>query len=527
MGIYLNPGNDSFKRILNDTYVDKTGLLDFINATIDTAGCLTCISRPRRFGKSFAAKMLCAYYDKSCDSRELFQGLRISQMSSYEKYRNRFDVIYLDITWFLSRAKEVDRVVFDIQEAVIEELRSAFPENIKEEVDYLPEALLQIAQATGERFFIIIDEWDAIFRERKEEEALQREYIQLLRGLFKGGLATDVSIAGAYMTGILPIKKYGTQSALTDFREFTMTNPFVLTEYVGFTEKEVQDLCSRFDMDFDSMRQWYDGYSFDGSSPVYNPNSVMSALKFRQFTSYWTKTETYESLKQYIVMNMDGLKDAIITMLGGEKVPVELGTFQNDVTSFANRDDVLTLLIHLGYLAYDTSESEVYIPNLEVADAFRSAVKGADWSEVSAALSQSEQLLKATINGDSNTVAAMLESVHETFASILSYNSEEALACAVSLAYFTARNYYEIIREFPAGKGFADYAFLPCRNADKPAILIELKYNQSADTAIRQIKENRYDGALRSYQGNLLLVGIIYNKDGKEKKRHTCVIEKI
>ncbi|MCD7742471.1 MAG: AAA family ATPase, partial [Ruminococcus sp.] len=233
MGIYLNPGNKGFQTILNGTYVDKTGLIEYVNGTINTPRKLTCFSRPRRFGKSFAAKMLCAYYDKSCDSHSLFEGLEISTKDSYEKHINKYDVIYLDITWFITRSKNKgENVVFDIQTVVIDELKKSFFNCVDENETFLPDALLSISHKLGNKFIIIIDEWDALFREAKNDEALQKEYVQLLRGLFKGGTATDETIAAAYMTGILPIKKYGTESALTDFKECSMTRPGKLASYV-------------------------------------------------------------------------------------------------------------------------------------------------------------------------------------------------------------------------------------------------------------------------------------------------------
>ncbi len=375
MGDYLNPGNDGFKQIINDIYVDKTGLIDYINDTIGKPRPLTCFSRPRRFGKSFAAKMLCAYYDRSCDSRSLFEGLTISKSDSFEKHLNKYDVIYLDITWFISTTPDIEHVVTELQEKVIADLKDTFGNITDISEPSLPRMLSHIAGKTGKKFVVIIDEWDALFREAKENTRLQEEYVRLLRGLFKGGVTTDRMIVAAYMTGILPIKKYGTESALTDFREYTMVDPLNLAEYIGFTEEEVKNLCNHYNMDFDQMKQWYDGYSFSDVRSVYSPNSVINAVHFRKIKGYWPTSGTYESLKNYISMNFDGLKDAIIAMLGGEKVRVRTERFQNDMTSFRSKDDVLTLLIHLGYLAYDELSKTIFIPNLEVADIFRDAVE--------------------------------------------------------------------------------------------------------------------------------------------------------
>lgn len=333
---------------------------------------MICVSRPRRFGKSFAAKMLCAYYDKSCDSKSLFEGLEIAKDPSFEAHLNQYDVIYLDIIWFISSCEKGRNIVEYIQKQVIKELKKVYP--FLGEIISLPLALSKISEQTGSRFIIIVDEWDALFREAKEKDTLQKEYMQLLHGLFKSGL-TDGMIEAAYMTGILPIKKYGTQSAITDFAEYTMTSPKKLAKYTVFTESEVKNLCEIYHMDFAETPKWYGGYSFKGTGSIYNPNAVIQAMKNGEFGTYWTETETYESLKVYIDMGLDGLKQAIVAMLSGENYPVDIRIFQNDMTSLDSKDDVLTLLVHLGYLAYEISTESVYILNEAVRREFIRAVK--------------------------------------------------------------------------------------------------------------------------------------------------------
>ena len=520
MGIYLNPGNEEFKRIIKSNYIDKTGLIAFINGTLGTKDKLTCVSRPRRFGKSFATQMLCAYYDKSCDSRELFSDLDIAKDASFETHLNKYNVIYLDITWFISTVSDVKNTVSYLQEQVVQELCSIY--NVAEEERSLPMVLARIAEATGRKFIVIIDEWDALFREAKDNTLIQKEYIQLLRGMFKSSL-TDKMIEAAYMTGILPIKKYGTQSALTDFREYTMVQSKKLAEYMGFTEKEVRDLCQKYGMDFTETKSWYDGYTLSRVDSVYSPNSVIQAIVNEEFGDYWTETETYESLKHYIGMNEDGLKDAIIFMLGGGRCKINTRTFQNDLSNINSRDDVLTLLVHLGYLAYDQETKEVYIPNQEVADEFKNAVENSGWEGISAALHASEKLLEDTIRGDVEAVAKGIDEVHATNTSVLAYNNEQALSCVITIAYYVARKDYTLVRELPAGKGYADIAFIPRKHTDKPAMIVELKWDKSATGAINEIKEKQYAGILDEYQGNLLLVGINYDKNSK---KHECVIEK-
>ena len=278
-------------------------------------------------------------------SRKLFQNLKISEDPSFEKYLNRYNVIYLDITWFISNVPNIRDTVSYLQKKVIHELHNLYP-HIQENDETLPMILSEISVSTGEKFFIIIDEWDALFREAKENILLQEEYIQLLRGLFKSSL-TDTMIEAAYMTGILPIKKYGTQSALTDFREYTMIQPKKLAEYVGFTESEVQYLCQKYHMDFNDMKKWYDGYSFRSIPSVYSPNSVMESIKNEEFATYWTQTETYESLRMYINADFDGLKEDIISMLAGNRCRITTRKFQNDMINIGSKDDIMTLLVHL------------------------------------------------------------------------------------------------------------------------------------------------------------------------------------
>lgn len=384
MGNYLNIGNAGFQSVIKGRYVDKTGLIEYINSTLGTKEKLTCVSRPRRFGKSYAAQMLCAYYDKSCDSKQLFANLEISKASSFEAHLNQYDVISLDITLMISNAKKIEDVVGNIQKKVIEEVCIEYP-SIKR-ADSLIETLAFAVETSGKRFIVIIDEWDALFRETKNNTAVQKEYIQWLRSMFKSTL-TDKAIEAAYMTGILPIKKYGTQSALTDFQEYTMLRPGRLKRYAGFTEEEVRELFKNAALEFEEAKKWYDGYCFGSDIHIYSPKSVMDALKFEEFGNYWTQSETYESLKIYIDMDLDGLQEAIMDMLVGKAYKINSRTFQNDMTTIRSKDDVLTLLVHLGYLAYDSRNKTVSIPNEEVRDEFIDAIENGDHKELAKLIS--------------------------------------------------------------------------------------------------------------------------------------------
>lgn len=522
MGNFVNRGNSSFASARkSQIYIDKTGLLDYTNSVMDTEQRYICVSKARRFGKTLTAGMLMAYYSRGCDSESLFRDLAIAKSAAFKEHLNQYDVIHLDIAYLLVQIKDSSKTVSLLQEYVIEELKGIYPGILSDQDRMLPFALSKIYQARGTGFVIIIDEWDAIFREDRYGTDAQKEYIDLLRGLFKGEQSKDF-VKLAYLTGILPIKKYKSESALNNFDEFTMASPKRLAEYVGFTEQEVARLCEEYGMDFSEAARWYDGYSFPRLKHVYNPNSIVKAMLSGEFDNYWTSTVTYESLKDYISMDFDGLKGCVIQMLAGGRCPVNTDTFENDMTSFKNRDDVLTVLIHLGYLAYDRDRKEAYVPNEEVRSAFANAVGGTDWSPVVQAMQKSSRLLAATWNKDCQTVAKGIDEVHMANSSILEYNDENALSCVISLAYYNAVNEYTLIREFSSGKGYADLVFLPRKHSDKPAMVVELKYHQSSESAIAQIKDRKYPESLEEYEGNLLLVGIAYDKRTKE---HSCCIE--
>ena len=414
------------------------------------------------------------------------------------------------------------KVVSYIQEQVIAELKTEYPECVLDTDISLPSVLAKINALTKEQFIIIIDEWDCLFREDKNNEKLQKEYINLLRGLFKG-TPLGAFLKLAYITGILPIKKYGTQSALNNFREHTMVSPRQMAEYVGFTETEVKNLCEAHDLSFKEMQRWYDGYYFDKTGHVYSPNSVIEAVDNREFGNYWSRTETYESLKTYIAMDFKGLRQLIVDMLGGSGCSIDVESFQNDITSFYSADDVITLLIHMGYLAYDNKTKKVFIPNEEVRSVFLRAVKNDGWNDVIKAVNKSEALLQATLAMDEKTVAQMIQEVHMQNVSSLIYNNEISLSSVIALAYYSACKDYTLIREMPTGSGFADMVFLPKRSSLNPALILELKWDKTARGAISQIKNKKYVSALQEYKGNILLVGISYEK---KSKKHQCRIEK-
>ena len=525
MGRFLNPDNAAFKRTLNSKiYIDKTELLDFTNQVINTNAAFICNSRPRRFGKSVTADMITAYYSKGCDSKKLFSDLKIGSLDGFEESLNKYDVIHFDVQWCLEPAGNPKNFVNYITENIVDELRENFPQIITEKISSLPDALSNINAKTGKQFIVIIDEWDVLIRDEAAEFEVQDEYINFLRGLFKGTEPMKY-IGLAYITGILPIKKLKTQSALNNFDEYTMLDAGELAGYIGFTQDEVKTLCTEYGADFEKVKHWYDGYRL-GDYHIYNPKAVVSVVTKRLFQSYWSQTGSYETIIPLISKNFDGLKNAIIEMLSGDMVKVDTGTFQNDAVNFSNRDDIITYLIHLGYLAYDEKCKCAYIPNEEVRQELLKATRQKKWKEFIEFEKQSDNLLDATLDMDNKKVSEIIEKIHMEYASVIKYNDENSLSSVLTIAYLSSMKYYFTpIRELPAGRGFADFVYLPKPEYTDfyPALVIELKWNKNVRTALEQIKQKQYPKSLLSYTGDILIVGIIYDK---KDKVHKCEIER-
>ena len=427
------------------------------------------------------------------------------------------------LRWFLTNCEDADNVVAYITKTVLDELREVYPEILPLEVVSLPDGLSRVKNRTGQKFIIVIDEWDVLIRDESANKKVQDEYIRFMRGMFKGTEPTKY-IQLAYLTGILPIKKERTQSALNNFREYSMLNAGPLASYIGFTEEEVKSLCETYKKDFIEVKRWYDGYQL-GEYHVYNPNAVVSLMTDGNFQSYWSGTASYDSIVLLINMDFDGLKTAIIEMLSGVSVEVDVASFQNDVANIGNKDDVLTYLIHMGYLAYSNVFRKAFIPNEEIRQELIRATRRKKWNEMLIFQKESELLLDATLDMDGETVAAQIEKIHEEYVSVIQYNNENSLSSVLALAYLSAMQYYfKPVRELPTGRGFADFVFIPkpeYKN-DYPALVVELKWNKSAKSALQQVKDRRYPDSIQNYMGDILLVGINYNK---KDKKHECVIE--
>ena len=525
MGRFVNPDNSAFQVALNSRiYVDKTGLIEYTNSVLDTTNAYICNSRPRRFGKSYAANMLAAYYSKGAESEQMFSGLEISKNTDFKKHLNKYDVIHIDIQWFLANCNDVDNIVSFITKSVLDELREIYPEVLPLEVTTLPDALSRIKNCTEQKFVVIIDEWDVLIRDAATNKKVQSDYINFLRGMFKGTEPTKY-IQLVYLTGILPIKKEKTQSALNNFDEFTMLQADELAPYIGFTENEVSMLCEKYERDFDKVKKWYDGYLLNGYQ-VYNPKAVVSIMTKERFRSYWSETASYDAIVPLINMNYDGLKTAIIEMLSGAEVKVNTATFQNDTEDIKSKDDVLTYMIHLGYLGYNETRKTAFVPNEEIRQELTTAVERKTWNEMLVFQQESENLLDATLDLNGSEVAKQIEKIHNEYVSVIQYHNENSLSSVLAIAYLSAMQYYfKPIRELPTGRGFADFVFIPKPEYkdDYPALIVELKWNRNAHTALQQIEDKKYPSSVLNYTGDILLVGINYDKESKE---HQCVIKK-
>ena len=512
MGTYLNPGNGLFLRaVVTDPYVDKTDMIARLNAFVNTSRLYACVSRPRRFGKTYAADMVCAYYGRGSDSREVFEGLKLASTAPatvrgrtvpWDAYLGRFDVIRLAMTEFFGEGVSLDDGLADIYEVVVGELRDAYPDVRLPERGRLFRAVQRVHASSGRQFVFVIDEWDAIFRVGSYGAADQKRYIYFLRDLLKD----KEYVALAYMTGILPIKKYSDDSALNMFWEYTMMEPGELAPYTGFTEGEVKALCRDRHRDFAQMKEWYDGYEVRGNVPaisfkeggpkpeaprysIYCPLSVAKAVTTGDISNWWYRSVASDTLKGYITRDFDGLKEAVALLMDGGRLKIQTSTYANDLDNLGSADDVLTLLVHLGYLAFDWETSEVRIPNREIMGVFDESTEGAEWKEVLDSLEASKELLEATWAMDAERVAALLEEAHDR-AGNLTYNDEAALAYAVRSAYYAAEAYYTVIPELDSGKGYADIAFLPQpEHADRPALVVELKPEQELPRPTQTLRE--------------------------------------
>jgi len=524
MGRYINPGKEEFLKLTNNNiFVDKSMIINQLNKSVNVEDCYICVSRPRRFGKTSVEKLMCAYYSIGCDSRDIFENLKIAQTDNYDKYLNKLNVLRIDCNNFSGNVHKegAESFVSKINSSVKEDFVISFPEVDFGKCDDIADCIWTAYQKTKVPFVIIIDEYDIEVR-MKQKEPLHQDYLDFLVRLFKNSTISS-AIALAYITGILPVVKDKFQSKLNNFQQKSMLRPALYEEFFGFTKSEVMELCNQYSIDYNTCEHWYDGYKLKDAS-IFNPYSIVQAVTTREFCSYWSATGSYEAISTYITLNYEGMKDDIVAMLSGQKIGVKVEKFRNSLDTIKSKDDVFTYLIHLGYLAYDFDNRQCYIPNKEVGEEWVYAMEELpEFSNVVRFINSSEKLLSQTINGDSEAVARSIKDTHELISSNLSFNNEQAYQSAIMLAYFYARSKYSMFCELPTGKGYADVVLVPYV-PNTPAIIIELKRNSTKETALNQIKSKEYSAHLSHYHGDMLFVGINYDEASKE---HSCKIERI
>ena len=551
MGNILNPDKDnSFIGLVkakdSRVFVDKTDFIVKTNALLNTDGKFIAITRPRRFGKTVTAHMLSAYYSKGYAEQNIFDKLEIANKPSFVEHLNKYNVLYIDMNtinglfddYFNKKQKveDVNDLVDYLKYSIIKELKSSKEfseclENHQIENTGLLEALMAISQNLNTKFIFIMDEWDLICREYRNEPELLEKFIEVMRGLFKsdGGQAC---FALAYLTGILPIKKYNSQSALNCFDEYNMLAPGNYATYFGFTEDEVAQIVKSPDckVSHQDLKEWYEGYKIKGID-IYNPNSVCKAVSRNECISYWSGTSSNEEVVRLINMDFDGIKNDVMNLIEGARVVFDFSNFQNDMVTINNKNDVFSLLVCLGYLGCsdvggDGNYKQAYVPNKEIKYALMGIIKGQEWYERMETIKRSENLLKAILELDGTTVGQLIQDVHNSPAvSLLDYNDEESLTyCVMTGLLWSTLGKYISRREEQAGKGRADLVYEPILNGTTPLILIEFKYDGSAEEAIVQIKKQEYFKRYSEQYRDIIIVGINYSTKTKD---HQCLIEKL
>ena len=518
MGLYVNPNNDAFKEDLNlKIFVDKSELISLTNSLLDSDNKFMCVSRPRRFGKTIGVNLLTAYYSKGCDSKELFSNLKIAKNPDFETHLNKYNVISICVSKFKEIGKDVETVLPSIISNIKNELKAEFPE-IQDKINRpLLFVLSEIYKLTQEKFIIFIDDWDYIFRVTNKSK-VRDDYLNYLIVLF----SNSPFIKLAYLTGLLPVKKYKTMSSLNNFDEYTMINPGKSAEYFGYTEDEMRDLCVKFNCDYDDIKTWYDGYLMSYNIHLFNPRSIKKALPEGKLKEYWFSIYYFEVLGTPINRNLRGLHEKVIKLLGGERVNADVSDFQSDIEAIRYCDEILTLLVHIGYLSYDESTKEIFIPNHEIRAEFGKTLVRSEWKEVLRALKNSDDLLKATWNLDEKSVAEYIVKTHLDLSTLFKFSSEETLRLVLSIAYHNALRHYSFNKEYTNGKDIADLILIPYKNSTKPLIVIELKHCKTSETLIDNIKEKKYPDSIEKYTGDIILVGLTF-----DDRRYSCEIEKI
>lgn len=531
MGKFLNnesESNEFLYAVKGDYYVDKTDMIEKFNEILDKfQHRFISVTRPRRFGKSINATMLASYYSKAIDTKDVFDKFKISKTASYEKHLSMHNVVYISFNANDDEFDSYDEYISYFKEQLRKDLKEYYPD-LKEE-KYVPDMFEEVYRKAKEGFIFIIDEWDYVFNVARYSAEDGRNFLKFLTSLLKDKPYVDL----AYMTGILPIAKYSSGSSLNNFKEYDAINDGVYEKYFGFSDEEVEILWNKKYTDsekaeevnkisIEELQEWYNGYYASDGKRIYNPRSVVFALQDGVCKSFWAKSGRKNELKDYISTNVAGVKEDIIAMMAGEALEIKLDGF--DATSKeldVTKNLILSALTILGYLSYHNMQ--LRIPNKEIMSEFDSMMTNPDIGGLHEIIMQSREMLQATIDKDIKKMEEIIEDAHNTYMSYFEYSTENSLSCIIALVYLYARTTYNIKREDVSAKGRADFAFYPLY-PNKPAFIIELKKDATAEYAIKQIRDREYFSQFKNYTGKKLLIGIAY--DSKSKK-HEVKIEEL
>ncbi|MCC8082210.1 MAG: ATP-binding protein [Lachnospiraceae bacterium] len=534
MGYYLNPTDvlDLYRKESEKPYfIDKTELLDKISDMLDHGGYYIAVTRPRRFGKTTVAAMIGSFYGRGTDSTEMFSHMKISGYKDYDRHRNRYNLIYIDFSRAVEECVSYEEYIKTIKMRLFHDLQEAYPDVAIREEDSLGATLRIISLANhNAKFMMIFDEWDYVFHKDYFTENDRGKFTAFVGGMTKG----QAYVKFVWLTGVLPIKKYSVSDTMNHFDEYNMSDSDMYGGYFGFTGDEVDELYQRYLKKYDrpafsreNLREWYDGYQTDDGDSLYNPNSVVQALMRNKLTTYWARAGEYEELKEYVLNDIDGVREAVMLLAAGESVRAHISEYAATATKLKRRDEILSVMTVYGYLNYH--DGCVRIPNKELEIEFQKIVQEEPkFSYMRELEKESARILQATYEGDEKTVAEVLSFVHTTESPLKAYSDEAELSGSVKLAYIAARNKYDIRREDQAGIGYVDYIFYPHNRSDD-GIIIELKVDDSPETALKQIKDKNYAlrfrgklGEQPGTTGRIILVGIGYDR---KDKMHRCRIE--
>lgn len=535
MSMFLNCFTvyDRYRAVLNSPYfVDKTLLLEELIPLLCQEQRFVCITRPRRFGKTVMANMIGAFFQKGADSCDIFDNLLIAGKEDYKNHLNRHNVIFIDFSEMPENCSSYSQYISRILSGLKQDLSNAFPELDIDKEKSVWDILTAVFEKNGQKFIFIMDEWDAVFHMSFITEDNRKEYLQFLKLLLKSKSYVEL----AYITGILPIAKYSSGSELNMFQEYDMATKIRYSEYFGFLDSEIDMLYERYTKNTvnpritrQELKEWYDGYHTASGERLYNPRSVVCALSDGQLASYWTSSGPYDKFFYCIRNDLEHIRDDLALMVCGESVDARIGEFAAFSMDLKTKNQIYSAMVVYGLLTYD--DGRVLIPNRELMLKYDELLQTEDsLGYVYRLAARSEQMLKATLAGDTDTMAEVLEYVHDTEIPVLSYNHETEFAAVVNLVYLAARDRYRVKREDKAGKGFVDFIFYPLRRND-PCMILELKVDHTPEEAIHQIKEKKYIsrfsgklGELPQYTGRIMAVGIGYKK---KTKQHLCAVEEL